>query len=325
MSIICKVTRGNLLESAHIVYGVAIAEDGGIIVSSGNADYVTCIRSAFKPFQVAASVKAGAVDAAGFNESELALMCASHSGEEVHVKTAKSMIEKLGFDLSYYECGSHPPYEKDSRHKVIRDGTELTPYQNNCSGKHAGMLALAKHLNVDPNGYTKPEHPVQQTILQLAQAYTGINDIPISIDGCSAIAPFFSLRTIALLFQKLAKQETPELARAYNAMVNNPYLIGGKNRFDTDVIGVLKGRCIAKVGGEAVQGVGIQTEKYGYVGITLKVLDGNQRCLPQATIAMLNKLELLTDSEQQELEQWSDEKRFNHRKIHIGNRKIIWE
>ncbi len=325
MSMIGKVTRGNQLESVHIIYGVAIDESGKTIAVSGNADYVTCIRSAFKPFQAAASLKAGAVDAVRFTESELALMCASHSGEDVHVKTAQSMIEKLGYDLSYYECGSHPPYEKDSRHKIIKEGTGLTPYHNNCSGKHAGMLALSKHLKVDPNGYTKQEHPVQQKILQLAQLYTGHDEIPISIDGCSAVTPFFSLRTIALLFQKLAKQKMPELKRVYHAMVNNPYLIAGKKRFDTDFIGVLNGRGITKIGGEAVRGVGIKTEKYGVVGIALKVLDGNQRCLPQATISMLNKLELLTDSEQKELEKWSDEKRYNNRKIHIGDRKIIWE
>jgi L-asparaginase II len=325
MSIICKVTRGNLLESSHVIYGVAIDEDSNTIAVSGNSDYVTCIRSAFKPFQAAASLKAGAVDAAGFTESELALMCASHSGEEVHVKTAKSMINKLDLDLSYYECGKHPPYDVKSRQKLLIDKKVLTPYHNNCSGKHAGMLALAKHLKVDPGGYTKPEHPVQQRIMQLAQIYTGHDEIPISIDGCSAVTPFFSLRTIALLFQKLVKQDVSELKRIYHAMVNHPYLIAGKNRFDTDFISILNGRGVTKIGGEAVRGIGIKTKKYGVVGMALKVLDGNQRCLPQATIAMLNKLELLTDSEQMELGKWSNEKRFNHRKIHIGNRKITWE
>ncbi|NHZ84816.1 MAG: hypothetical protein GWP19_02930 [Planctomycetia bacterium] len=325
MSIICKVTRGSLLESAHIVYGVAIDENGNTLAVSGNADYVTCIRSAFKPFQAAASVKTGAVDAAGFNESELALMCASHSGEEVHVETAQSMIKKLGYDLSYYECGKHFPYDIKSRQKLLIEKKELTQYHNNCSGKHAGMLALAKHLKVEPSGYTEPEHPVQQRILRLAQQYTGLSEIPIGVDGCSAVAPFFSLRTIALLFQKLVKQDTSELKRIFNAMVNNPYLIAGQNRFDTDFIRTLNGRGVTKIGGEAVRGVGIKTDKYGVVGIALKVLDGSQRCLSQATIAMLNRLDLLTDLEQQELTKWSDEKRFNHRKIHVGDRKIIWE
>jgi L-asparaginase II len=108
-------------------------------------------------------------------------------------------------------------------------------------------------------------------------------------------------------------------------MVNYPYNIAGNKRFDTEFIKTLKGRGITKIGGEAVRGVGIKTKKYGNIGIALKVLDGSQRCLPQATLAILNKLELLTDSENIKLENWSNEKRLNHRKIYIGDRKIIWE
>ena len=148
MNIICKVTRGNLLESLHIVYAIVVDGDGKEILTVGNGDYVTCIRSAFKPFQAATSVKAGAVDAAGFTQDELALMCASHSGENIHVKTARSMIEKLGYDMSYYECGCHSPYDISSRHNIVKNNINILPYHNNCSGKHAGMLALAKHLKL---------------------------------------------------------------------------------------------------------------------------------------------------------------------------------
>ncbi len=245
--------------------------------------------------------------------------------EQYYINDIGEQINKLGFHKSYYECGSHPPYDSASREKMVKSGIELTPLYNNCSGKHAGMLALAKHLNVDPNGYTKADHPVQQRILELTQRYTGIENITFSIDGCSAVAPFFSLRTIALLFQKLTQQDNPEMKRIYQAMINNPYLIAGKNRFDTDFIKVLNGRGLTKIGGEAVRGIGIKTEKHGVVGMALKVLDGSQRCLPQATLAMLNKLNILTEEEQSDLAQWSNEKRYNHRKIHIGDRKIIWE
>lgn len=325
MNLVCKVTRGNLLESIHIVYAIAVDSKGNTLLESGNGDYMTCIRSAFKPFQAGASVKIGAVDEAGFTEDELALMCASHSGQEIHVNTARSMIGKLGFDISYYECGSHPPYDKPSRHKLLKENIELEPLYNNCSGKHAGMLALAKFLNVDPKGYTTPEHPVQQKILELTKQYTGLTDIPISIDGCSAVAPFFSLRTIAEIFQKLADDKFEELSRVFSAMVNHPLNIGGTGRFDTDFIAALGGKAITKVGGEAVRGVAINTEQYGPIGIALKVLDGSQRCLPQATLAILKKLDLLAEEENESLVNWSDEKRYNHRRLHIGDRRIIWE
>ena len=325
MNLICKVTRGNLLESIHIVYAIVIDGDGKEILKAGDGDYLTCIRSAFKPFQAATSIKLGAIDAVGFTEDELALMCASHSGEEIHVNAAKSMMQKLNFDISYYECGSHPPYDSLSRRRLIKENIELTPLHNNCSGKHAGMLALAKHLNVDQNGYTTPEHPVQQAILKNTKHYTGLAEIPISIDGCSAVAPFFSLRTIASLFQKLADGNLEELSTVYKAMVKHPVNIGGTGRFDTDFIDVLQGKGITKIGGEAIRGVAMKTKQYGPIGMALKVLDGSQRCLPQATLAVLNKLELLTDNENESLARWSDEKRYNHRKIHIGDRRIIWE
>jgi L-asparaginase II len=212
-----------------------------------------------------------------------------------------------------------------SKHKLIKDSVKPSPFHNNCSGKHAGMLALAKFLNVDPDGYTTPEHPVQKIILENTKEYTGLTDIPISIDGCSAVVPFFSLRTIAKLYQKLADGREPELNRVYHAMINHPYNIAGNKRFDTDFIVAMQGRAITKIGGEAVRGVAMKTKKYGNIGIALKVLDGNQRCLPQATLAVLNKLELLAESENEALENWSNEKRFNHRKIHIGDRQIVWE
>jgi L-asparaginase II len=325
MELVCKVTRGNLLESIHIVYAIVVDHSNNIIMEIGNGNHLTCIRSAFKPFQAATAVKAGAVDEAKFNEDELALMCASHSGEDVHVSTARSMMKKLGYELSYYECGNHPPYDITSRHAIIKHNREMQPLYNNCSGKHAGMLALAKKLNVEPSGYTIPEHPVQQMILENAKHYTSLSEIPISIDGCSAVAPFFALRTIAHLYQKLVDSDLEELNRVYTAMVNHPLIVGGTDRFDTDFIRVFNGKGITKVGGEAVRGVALKTEQYGPIGIALKVLDGSQRCLPQATLAVLKKLGLISDKEDELLSRWSDEKRYNHRNIYIGDRKIVWD
>ena len=161
MQIYCKVTRGNHVESQHLIYAVAVNEGGEIVFSTGDPDYQTCIRSSLKPFQAAASVHAGAVKSSGFTDEELALMCASHNGEEIHVKTAKSMMNKLGFSKDHYECGIHAPYDKESKIALLHKKKDYSPFDNNCSGKHAGMLALAKHLGVKPAGYTNRDHPVQ--------------------------------------------------------------------------------------------------------------------------------------------------------------------
>ncbi|MFC1550073.1 asparaginase [Candidatus Neomarinimicrobiota bacterium] len=315
----CRVTRGSTPESVHEVYVVAVDEKDNILYNSGSPDYLTCARSSLKPFQAAASVEIGAVDAAKFSETELALMCASHSGEAIHVKTAQGMLNKLGTTPDVYECGIHLPYNKETSKYLTKNESELSPLHNNCSGKHAGMLCLSKFLKVDPTGYTKPDHPVQKTILKYLKQLTGLKNMPIGIDGCSAATPFLSLYAISVLFKKLGQKETPALKSVYEAMVNNPYLIGGKKRFDTDFIAALKGRAVAKIGGEAIQGIAFQQGNGKSIGIALKVLDGNPRCLPVAIMSLLKKLDLLSKSESDQLKYWATKKLFNHRKLHIGN------
>jgi L-asparaginase II len=229
------------------------------------------------------------------------------------------MLDKLGMGVDKYECGSHLPYNKESKEYLIKNRSELSALHNNCSGKHAGMLCLAKYLKVDSKGYINPDHPVQHTIFGFLENLIGIKNIPVGIDGCSAATPFLSLNTMSMLFQKLANWETPTLQRVYEAMGNNPYLVGGKNRFDTDFIAALKGRAISKIGGEAIQGVGIHLNGGKSIGIAFKVLDGNPRCLPVAIMSVLKKLDLLSKAETEQLENWAVTKLYNHRKLHIGD------
>lgn len=319
MGILCKVSRGDFIESIHVAYAVVVDENGKLVFASGDPNYVTCARSALKPFQAAATVKSGATEAAGFNEEELALMCASHNGEEVHVNTAKSMLGKLELTVEAYECGIHSPYHEGTRNALLAQGKEWTSLHNNCSGKHAGMLCLAKHLGCDIARYTKREYPTQEHIFNYLQSMTGLKHIPYSIDGCSAPTPFLSLTTMAGLFQKLAAGNDPTLDKLYTAMTNNPYLIAGEKRFDTAFNEVMSGRAVTKVGGEAIRGVGIRTDKGETWGMALKVLDGTQRAAPVAALAVLNHLNLLTKEEQDPLSDFAVQKLFNHRMIHIGN------
>ena len=115
MPILCKIHRGDFIESMHVAFAVVVDSKGSIVYSNGDAHYLTCVRSALKPFQASASVKAGATKKFDFSKDEIALMCASHNGEEIHVNTAMSILKKIGYDMSYYECGSHFPYDKDSK------------------------------------------------------------------------------------------------------------------------------------------------------------------------------------------------------------------
>ena len=318
MPILCRVTRGELTESIHVAFAVAIDETRQPFYSTGDPQYLTCIRSSLKPFQAAASVKAGAVDAAEFNDDELALMCASHIGEKMHVKTAQSMLTKLGLTVDDYECGSHFPSDTLTRHRMIREDKEAQPLHNNCSGKHAGMLALAKHLGQGTANYIKKDHPVQRTILEYVQDVSGLEMIPTEIDGCSAPTPFMTLETIAGLFQTLAAENEPELKRVFKAMSSCPDLVGGSNHFDTNFIKALTGRGVTKVGGESVRGIALKTQDKGPVGIAIKILDGNFRALPVATMKLLEHLELLTEEELQNLDKFRTKILKNHNQIEIG-------
>lgn len=254
---------------------------------------------------------------AGFTSAEIALMCASHNGEPIHVETAKGMAEKLGLNVSHLECGSHAPYDLVSRNQARKNG--FTPFHNNCSGKHSGMLALAQKLSAETKDYIFYKHPVQKTIFEQLKRLTGKNKFPYAIDGCSAPTPFLTLKEIAELFQILGTEKFPELKTVYNAMAKNSYLVAGNDRFDTDFIKALNGRGITKVGGEAIRGMVINTEKYGVVGIAQKIVDGNQRANETAIMKILNHLNLLLPKEKEQLQKYETKKLFNHNQIHIGN------
>ena len=318
MPILCKIHRGDFIESIHVAYAVVVDGKGEIVYSSGDPHYLTCVRSALKPFQASAAIKEGATKAVSFTPEEIALMCASHNGEDIHVNTAKSMLDKIGYDTSYYECGTHFPYDKESRIKLIQNKENSSALHNNCSGKHAGMLCLAKYLQVDPKGYTDPGHKVQQLIMKQVKRFSELNEFPLAIDGCSAPVPFLPLFNIALMYQKFASGNYDELNTLFDAVTSNPYLIAGKNRFDTDFIEAMDGKAVTKVGGEAVRGLGIRSGNGEVFGIALKVLDGNQRCSPIATMAVLDELDLLTKDQSEKLSSYKKTVLRNHRKIETG-------
>jgi len=317
MNLYCNIIRGGNLESRHEVYALVIDEDGKTIFSTGNPDYSTCIRSSLKPFQASAAILAGATESSGFTSEEIALMCASHNGEEIHVQTAKGMAGKLGLDVLHLGCGCHAPYDTDARNRARQKG--YTTFHNNCSGKHLGMLALAIKLGVDTKDYISYNHPVQQTIVEQFKRLTGKNKFSYGIDGCSAPTPFLTLKAIAELFKVFGSNKYPELKTAYHAMAKHPYLIAGKDRFDTDFNKIMNGRAITKVGGEAIRGMVIKTEQYGVVGIAQKILDGNQRANETAIMTILNHLNLLQPNEKEQLQKYEIKKLYNHNHIHVGD------
>ncbi len=322
MPVLCKIHRGDFIESMHVGFVVVVDAKGEIVYSNGDPHYLTCVRSALKPFQASALVKAGAAKKFDLSKDELALMCASHNGEIIHVKTAMSILKKIGYDMSYYECGTHSPYDKDSKKELLQNNKKPNPLHNNCSGKHAGMLSLANYLKEDPKGYINEDHPVQIKIMEQVKRFSELEEFPIAIDGCSAPVPFLPLYNIALMYQKLASNDYDELNILYDAIISNPYHIAGKDRFDTEFIKAMNGNAVTKIGGEGVRGLGIRTENGEVYGIAIKIIDGNQRCNPKATIAVLKELKLINDTQLQALHSYNNKILQNHCGKEVGSIEV---
>ena len=319
MPISCRVTRGDFTESIHVAFAVVVDGEGQTIFSTGDPHYLTCIRSSLKPFQAGAVIKSGAVDSAGFDKQELALMCASHKGQDMHVNTALSMLNKLGLEVADYECGSHYPSDTSTRRQMIADKKTAQPVHNNCSGKHAGMLALAKHLGKGTKGYVKKNHPVQKVIMKYVGELCRETNIPVEIDGCSAPTPFMTLQMIAEMFQVMASNDKPELKRVFDAMASHPEMVGGTNHFDSMFISALSGRGVTKVGGESIRGIALKTDTYGPIGVAIKILDGSFRAMPLVVMKLMEHLELLSESEQSKLNKFRTKKMTNHNGTETGH------
>jgi len=201
-----EVTRGSLVESAHRG-AIAVVDDSGHLVASlGSAGQPFFARSCAKPFQALALVCSGAADAFGLTEAELAVVCASHSGEPEHVALVESVLAKAEVSASKLVCGVHPPFDSAARTALSARGAAPSALHNNCSGKHAGMLALSRHLSLPLDGYTDPDHGVQVAIHRLFAYLAGLepSELRIAVDGCTAPTFSLPLRAFALSLARLA-------------------------------------------------------------------------------------------------------------------------
>ncbi|PTX59153.1 asparaginase [Melghirimyces profundicolus] len=302
MSEMIRVLRGNWTESRHRGHVAVVDASGALLHYLGDPFRPTFARSAMKPVQALPLVMSGAADRFGFGPADLALSCASHNGEERHRLRAASMLARAGLREDVLECGFHPPRHRESHHEVIRKGVELTPVFSNCSGKHAGMVATAAHLGEDPTGYSAPDHPVQRRILREVSAITGCpeQEIVYGVDGCNVPAYRLPLDRLALIYARLAdpasisdRKRRGAAERVTEAMVTHPEMVGGKERFCTDLMEAFRGCLVGKVGAEAVYCIG---DRQQGIGIAVKIEDGAERVLYAAAVEVLRQLEIGTQT-----------------------------
>ncbi len=236
-------------------------------------------RSAIKYFQVLPLLKSGAQNRYGFSQDEIAVMCASHNSESIHLETVRSILKKAGLESDDLRCGPHLPMLEESKKELWIEGVEPTDLHNNCSGKHSGFLALAKMRNQDLHSYLSNVHPVQKEIREALSEFSGIgeNDFVLGVDGCSAPNFGLPLSGLSRAFCNLNLITAPAEWRdavkdMIAAITTNPYLVAGKDRFCTMLMESLGDRVIGKVGAAGVYGMSLYNEG---IGIAVKIEDGS--------------------------------------------------
>jgi L-asparaginase II len=295
LSLDVEITRGDSVESRHRVHAAVIGADDVLIAAARDSALVSMWRSCAKPFQVLPLLSSGGFDQLGWGSEELALACASHGAEPEHVTVAARMLGSLGLEEGDLACGPHEPLSQRGARLLRESGATPTRLHNNCSGKHAAMLARAKTSGWSIKGYEQNDHPVQLGCLGEVSAWSGVplDDMPLGVDGCGVTVMALPLDRMALAYARWGRavhagEEFP--ARTAAAIRAHPLLLGGTDRFDTVMLEETQGGVITKVGAEGVHSVAVPSLG---IGMAIKVEDGAQRAQHVAVLRALQQLSVL--------------------------------
>lgn len=319
---LAHVLRGGEVESIHRGHVAVVDDRGRLLAWAGDPASMIFPRSAFKPFQALPLVETGAFARSGLGPDALALMAGSHSGTDRHVALARTILAAANADESALRCGSQPPFDAATAEALRASGEAPTPIRHNCSGKHAGMLLLARSLGAPLATYTDPDHPVQRRIFDRFAALVGeafVDPVP-AIDGCSAPTPRMQLRTLAYSFALLGRghdatgEELAALTVIRDAMRAHPELVAGEGRLDTLLMRAVPGS-VAKAGAEGVHAIALPDRG---IGIALKIEDGSSRALGPAVVSTLEALDVIGAVERAALAQYAGERLRNFAGIEVG-------
>ena len=325
--ILVEVMRGGVLESFHRGVICVVDKDGNIIYSVGDVQQMCYPRSALKFFQHIPLIESGAFEHFGFTMEELAIMCGSHNGEQEHVRVATQILEKIGLTKEDLLCGAQAPTLSVDRRRLTAEGKKPEKIHNNCSGKHAGFLAMAKYLNSDIATYTDPNHPLQQQILQVAADFHEYpkEQMTIGIDGCSA--PIFAIPVYnqAVAYKNLvhpvnfSEKRQKACAMIIEAITTYPFMVAGSERYCTDMMKICGKRIIGKTGAEGIYSLGFLEEK---MGCSIKIDDG--KMLPQYNVAekVIEQTGIFSSSELAPLAHYKQEDIKNYAQIVTGEIRV---
>ena len=321
-----EVTRSGRTESRHRGHIVVVSPDGQVVARAGDPDAFIYLRSSAKPFQLAPFVASGRFDEYRLGTDALAVMAASHSGEDRHVRLVQEILRRGGLTSGALQNQVHMPFDTETANRLIRDGERPTVLRGNCSGKHAAMVLFAKASGWPVDSYWHPEHPVQRAALE---AVSALSDVPIeeiatATDGCGVVTFGMPLRGLATAFARLADPSAvPDrpladaLRRIRDAMMAHPELVAGdRRRIDTALMRAIPGHVVSKGGAEGVLAMGIPPGALperapfgeGPMGVAAAIEDGNaaRRAGDLASVEILRQLGAIADPLPSELDEFAD-------------------
>ncbi len=292
--VVIEVLRGDRVESAHRGAAAVVDADGKIVFAFGDIDRPVYPRSAVKALQALPLIESGAADQLALSEGEIALACASHSGEDEHVTLASGMLAKVGQTESVLECGAHWPLGEAAARALARSGRNPGALHNNCSGKHAGFVCVACASGLLPKGYVAWDHPVQREVTAALADVTRarLDEETRGVDGCSIPTYAIPLRALAHGFARFATGQGLSAARAKAAariraaVAAHPAVVAGVGRFDTEVMRILGARAFTKTGAEGAYCAALP--EHG-LGLAIKAEDGGGRAAQAMTAALLRR------------------------------------
>lgn len=321
------VYRGNIIESKHYGSIVVVDNFGNIISQIGDSQKEIFARSSMKLFQVIPAIEAGIIEKYELTAKDISLFCASHSGEDFHTETVVGNLVKADLQINSLKCGVHPPRHVKTYENMLNEHKEFSSIHNNCSGKHTGMLLTAKALNEEVTNYYELNHPVQKRIIHTISDICEypIEKIQIGVDGCGVPVHCLPMYNIALGYANLVAnskydpQRTKAIETMVHSIIKEPEMIGGTNRFCSDLVRICGGKLVAKAGAEGVYCIGHIDKK---LGIVIKIDDGNSRASYPVAMEVLKQLDLITSDEYNELIEYAIPNVLNARNEIVGKLKV---
>ncbi|ASC73827.1 uncharacterized protein XM38_048000 [Halomicronema hongdechloris C2206] len=274
-----QLLREGIVESTHMAHAVVCDSRGRVLTSAGDSEIGTFIRSALKPFQALAVTSTGTLDHFNLDDKDLAIICSSHRGSMEQVRQAFRILWRADIDPSKLRCPLPPG--------------QVSPLTHNCSGKHAGMLAVCQQRGWSLDSYLDRNHPIQLLILGKVAELLGMpaDEFIGAHDDCGAPTYFMQLGQMANLFAKLASGDSLDMERIVRAMTSHPDMVAGHEAFDTELMRLTEGELVSKSGAEGIQCIGRVGES---LGLAIKVLDGAKRAKYAASVHLLKQLGWIT-------------------------------